>query len=56
MQFHRVLLLLLIAYWLFFPAMIEWWFLLNLAPRYTFISWLAVILLCLFVDYRRKTE
>jgi hypothetical protein len=56
MQFHRVLLLLLIAYWLFFPAMIEWWFLLNLAPQYTFFCWFMLILLSYYVNHRRSNQ
>ncbi|EPJ45847.1 MAG: hypothetical protein OFPII_24950 [Osedax symbiont Rs1] len=55
MQLHRVLLLLLIAYWLFFPAMIEWWFLLNFAPQNTFICWLLLVILSFFVNLQRKT-
>lgn len=56
MQLHRVLLLLLIAYWLFFPAMIEWWFLLKLAPYYTYASWLLIIVLSAYVNHSRKNK
>jgi len=56
MRLHRILVLLVLAYVLLFPAFIEWWFTFEAAASRTYFVWGLIIAVAALVDYRRRRQ
>ncbi|WP_170221950.1 hypothetical protein [Neptunomonas concharum] len=54
MILHRVALLIIIACWLFLPAILEWWLALEHVLLITFIIWGVITLLLAIADIRKQ--
>ncbi|WP_164847154.1 MULTISPECIES: hypothetical protein [Neptunomonas] len=54
MYSHRAILLIIMACWLFLPAIFEWWLALDHALVMTFGCWLFFIVIVVLAELRRE--